>query len=310
MQVLVVAPRGFCAGVARAIAAVESVLATYGPPVYVRRQIVHNAEVISRLSARGARFVDEIDQVPAGAPVVLSAHGSPQWVQEAAPLGGRIVFDAVCPLVDKVHREVRRFLVHGYSVILIGHAGHDEVEGTLGQAAPGEILLVESIDDVSRVRVANAGRVACVSQTTLNPDDVASITRALRARFPGLVVPRTEDVCYASRNRQDAVRWLAGHADLVLVFGSANSSNARRLVEVARAGGAPAQRLDRIGQLDPAWLDRAQTVGITAGASTPEFVVAEAVEWFRLRGAVIREETRAVESLWFAPLGRSPLVLA
>lgn len=308
MQVLVVAPRGFCAGVARAIDTVETALEIYGPPVYVRRQIVHNVGVVANLSARGARFVDEIDEVPPGATVVLSAHGSPRWVQEVAHRGGRTVIDAVCPLVEKVHREVRRFLTAGYAVILIGHAGHDEVEGTLGQAHPGQIQLVETIEDARNVVVANPNRVACVSQTTLNPADVADIAAILGLRFPNLAVPRTEDVCYASRNRQEAVRWLAGRADVVLVFGSANSSNVRRLVEVVQGAGSSAYRIDQIGEVDPRWLAAAETIGITAGASTPEVIIDAALEWFRLRGATICEEVRAVEDVWFAPLNLTEVV--
>jgi 4-hydroxy-3-methylbut-2-enyl diphosphate reductase len=297
-RVVLVAPRGFCAGVVRAVDIVERALQVYGAPVYVRRPIVHNPHVVARLAAKGAIFVQEIDEVPPGALVIFSAHGVAPSVWQAAAARGLDVLDATCPLVTKVHREVRRYLEEGYEVVLIGHAGHDEVVGTLGQA-PGRIHLVERPEDVERLVIANSQRVACVTQTTLSPEDVAPVMAALERRFPGLVRPSTADICFATRNRQDAVRWLAHRVDVVLVLGDTSSSNAQRLREVAAWTGTPAYLVGRITELDPAVLAHARVLGLTAGASTPEELVHEAVTHFRAQGAVVEEVTLQVEHTWF-----------
>jgi 4-hydroxy-3-methylbut-2-enyl diphosphate reductase len=295
-RVLVVRPRGFCAGVVRAIETVERLLERCGPPVFVRRAIVHNRHVVADLAARGAVFVDELDQVPGGALVVLSAHGVSRRVeQQAAELGLRAV-DATCPLVAKVHREVERFAADDYDVVLVGHPGHDEAIGTLGRA-PG-VRLVTHPSDVASLVVRDPDRVACVTQTTLVPGEVDAVVAALRARFPRLLLPPTDDVCYATRNRQRAARWLADRSDVVLVLGDQSSSNGHRLREVA-SDRCPAHLIGSIAELDPAWLSGVKTVGITAAASTPESLVRAAVDFFRARGAVITEEELDVEPTWF-----------
>ncbi|MER3403755.1 MAG: 4-hydroxy-3-methylbut-2-enyl diphosphate reductase [Chloroflexota bacterium] len=297
-RVVLVAPRGFCAGVVRAVDIVERALVVYGAPVYVRRPIVHNSHVVARLAAKGAIFVQEIDEVPPGAIVVFSAHGVAPSVRQAAAARGLDILDATCPLVAKVHREVRCYLQKGYEVVLIGHADHDEVVGTLGQA-PGRIHLVERPEDVNRLGIANFQRVACVTQTTLSPEEVAPIMEALGRRFPGLVQPPTEDICFATRNRQEAVRWLAQQVEIVLVLGDTSSSNAQRLREVALRTGTSAYLIGRITEFDPAVLRHARLVGLTAAASTPEEVVHEAVAHFRAEGAVVEEVTLQVEHTWF-----------
>jgi 4-hydroxy-3-methylbut-2-en-1-yl diphosphate reductase len=269
--VLLPEPRSFCAGVERAIEVVERALDRYGPPVYVRRQIIHNRHVVADLESRGAVFVDEVDDAPEGARLVFSAHGVSPAVEAAAAQRGHAVIDATCPLVAKVHREVRRFAERDHSVVLVGHADHDEVEGTMGEAA--DIRLVSTPEDAAAVDVADPARVAYVTQTTLALDDVADVVGVLRDRFPGLVGPAADDVCYATQNRQDAVRAIAGECDLLLVVGSQNSSNSQRLVEVAERAGCRAHLVDDEREIDLAWLAGAGTVGVTAGASAPSWIV-------------------------------------
>jgi 4-hydroxy-3-methylbut-2-enyl diphosphate reductase len=287
-RVVVVSPRGFCAGVVRAIATVERALAIFPPPVYVRRAIVHNAHVVAGLAAAGAIFVDELDDVPIGSVVVLSAHGAAASVYEQAQRRGLRVIDATCPLVAKVHHEVRRFSDSGYDVFLIGRAGHDEVIGTLGQA-PG-VRLVEPGADVSSLRVNDPARVACVMQTTLSLQDTGPVADRLRERFPTLAEPAAEDVCFATRNRQAAIAWLARRVDVVLVVGDRTSSNSRRLCESARATSTPAYLIGSVAELEDSWLADARVVGVSAGASTPEVVVAGVVDHFRCGGASVEDE--------------------
>jgi 4-hydroxy-3-methylbut-2-enyl diphosphate reductase len=274
--VLLANPRASCAGVERAIEVVERALERYGAPLYVRRQIVHNTHVVRDLERRGAVFVDEVEDVPEGARVVFSAHGVAPAVREAARARELDVIDATCPLVSKVHAEARRFNKAGYTIMLVGHAGHDEIEGTLGEA-PDAIRLVEDIHEAREVDADDPERVAYLTQTTLAVDETSEIVETLRDRFPGLAGPRTDDICYATQNRQDAVRELAAKCDAILVVGSQNSSNSMRLVEVAERAGCPAHLVDGIGDVDPAWLRRVGTVGVTAGASAPERVVQDLV---------------------------------
>ena len=298
-RVLLASPRGYCAGVERAIETVERALEEYGAPVYVRKQIVHNSYVVRELRERGAIFVDSEDEVPEGALIVFSAHGVAPAVRANAARRGLETIDATCPLVTKVHSEARRYAGAGYTVVLVGHAGHEEVEGTMGEA-PGSIVLVESVDDVRRLRVSDPERVAYVTQTTLSVDETAEIVAALRRRFPQAHAPEKEDICYATTNRQQAVKELLAHVDVLLVIGSDNSSNSKRLVEVARAAGVPAYLVDRADEVDEAWLADAETVGLTAGASAPELLVEEACDWFRERGVVeICELKPARENVFF-----------
>jgi 4-hydroxy-3-methylbut-2-enyl diphosphate reductase len=296
-RVVVVSPRGFCAGVVRAIATVERALMTFPLPVYVRRAIVHNAHVVARLEAAGATFVEELDEVPAGSVVVLSAHGVPASVYEQARARRLQVVDATCPLVAKVHREVRQFAHQGFDVVLIGHAGHDEVLGTLGQAP--SVRLIESRSDVSHLFVENVDRIACVTQTTLSPADVTPVINQLRERFPALVEPRASDICFATRNRQDAIAWLARKVDVVLVVGDSTSSNSRRLRETAQAGGASAHLIGGLPELNDRWLVAAESVGVSAGASTPEHLVAEVVDHLSRQGAVVQQEVFLDEHVSF-----------
>jgi 4-hydroxy-3-methylbut-2-enyl diphosphate reductase len=275
MEVLLAAPRSFCAGVERAVDMVDQALHLHGPPVYVRRQIVHNAHVVARLEARGAIFVDELDQVPDGATVVFSAHGVAPAVRDDAARRGLGVIDATCPLVTKVHTEARRFAARGDTVLLIGHAGHDEIEGTLGQV-PG-IRLVSSAAEAATVEVANPRRVSYLTQTTLAADETAAVVGVLKARFPGLTGPDTDDICYATTNRQQAVAAIAASCDVVLVVGSANSSNSQRLVEVARRHGTPGHLIEDAGEIRPEWLAGVRAVGLTAGASAPPHLVDEVI---------------------------------
>ncbi len=284
-RVVLVSPRGFCAGVARAISGVERALAVFGAPVYVRRAIVHNARVVARLAAAGAVVVDELDEVPRGSVVVLSAHGVAASVGDEAMSRDLRVIDATCPLVAKVHQEVRRFRRLGYDVVLVGHPGHDEVIGTLGQAAG--VRLVEHASDVAGLRVVHPNRVACVTQTTLSRDDARPVIDRLRQRFPALAQPAEPDVCYATRNRQAAVAWLARNVDVVVVVGDPTSSNSRRLREVAGATGTPAYLIASLAELQDGWLVNARVVGVSAGASTPEDLVAEVVEHLCRNGAVL-----------------------
>lgn len=297
-RVVLVAPRGFCAGVARAVALVEWALATLPHPVYVRRAIVHNRSVLARLRDAGACFVDDLDEVPAGATVIFSAHGVGPSVRDQAARRNLRVIDATCPLVGKVHREVRRFADEGMDVILVGHAGHDEVIGTMGQAAG--VQLVESVTDADRVRVANPDRVACVTQTTLSQADVAPILKRLRRRFPAMVTPASNDICYATRNRQAAVGWLAGSVDAVVVVGDRTSSNSLRLVEVARAAGAPAHLIGSAGELEDEWFRTATTIGVTAGASTPDGDIHDVVSRLCRDGAHLERRTLVREHVAFA----------
>jgi 4-hydroxy-3-methylbut-2-enyl diphosphate reductase len=270
-------PRGFCAGVERAIAIVERAIERFGAPIYVRHEVVHNKYVVDNLRAKGAVFVDELDQVPDGATVIFSAHGVSKAVQEEAARRELRVFDATCPLVTKVHLEVARQRAQGREVVMIGHKGHPEVEGTMGQCPDG-MHLVESVGDVSRLTLADPNRVAYVTQTTLSVDDAAAIVAALRERFPAIVGPRKDDICYATQNRQDAVTRLTKACDVVIVVGSPNSSNSNRLREVATQGGARGYLVDRAAELDPGWFVNARAIGVTAGASAPEVLVAEVIE--------------------------------
>ena len=284
-RVLLASPRGYCAGVERAIETVEQALEAYGPPVYVRRQIVHNVHVVRDLEERGAVFVESEREVPEGELVVFSAHGVAPSVREAADRRRLQTIDATCPLVTKVHSEARQFAALGYSILLIGHAGHDEIEGTLGEA-PDAIQLVQSVAEAEVVVPARPSRVAYLTQTTLSVDETDGIVEVLRRRFPGIVGPRKDDICYATSNRQRAVKALLPEVDLVLVIGSENSSNSQRLVEVARAAGVSAHLIEDESAIDSAWLEGVESVGLTSGASAPERLVRSVCEWFAARGAV------------------------
>jgi 4-hydroxy-3-methylbut-2-enyl diphosphate reductase len=293
MQIILANPRGFCAGVERAIAIVERALEKFGAPIYVRHEVVHNRYVVDGLKAKGAVFVEELAEVPDGATVIFSAHGVPQSVRIEAEKRGLKVFDATCPLVTKVHLEVARLHKQGYEIVMIGHKGHPEVEGTMGQAT-GPMYLVENVADVATLKVpegtqsAGAGDtapLAYVTQTTLSVDDARVIVHALMARFPKIVGPRKDDICYATQNRQDAVKAMAGKVDVVIVVGSKNSSNSNRLREVAAIGGIPAYLVDGADQIDAAWLAANARVGVTAGASAPEVLVNGVVERIRALGA-------------------------
>ncbi len=285
MKVWLAEPRGFCAGVDRAIEIVERALEVFGAPVHVRHEIVHNRHVVESLRAKGAVFVEEVDDAPDGAVLIFSAHGVSRAVRERAAARGLRVIDATCPLVTKVHLELLRHVEAGRQVILIGHAGHPEVEGTMGQAPEGAVLLVEHAEDVARLAVRDPERLAYVTQTTLSVDDAAQVADALRRRFPGIVGPRRDDICYATTNRQQAVKVLAGRCDVVLVIGSANSSNSNRLREVAERHGARAYLIDDASMIDPAWLRDVADVGVTAGASAPETLVQGIVARLRDLGA-------------------------
>jgi 4-hydroxy-3-methylbut-2-en-1-yl diphosphate reductase len=300
-RVLLAKPRGYCAGVDRAVQAVEVALELYGAPVYVRKQIVHNAHVVASLEARGAVFVEEAGEVPVGAVVVFSAHGVAPQVREEARARGLRTVDATCPLVTKVHNEARRFAAQGYDILLIGHAGHEEVAGTAGEA-PAHIRLVEGPGEAAGARVRDPAKVAWLSQTTLSVDETQQTVAALRQRFPLLADPPSDDICYATQNRQAAVKAIAGRSDLVLVVGSVNSSNSVRLVEVAReAGAAAAYLVEDAGALRPAWLEGVRTVGLTSGASVPEGLVAGMLARLADSGFDQVEEVEAVpERMQFA----------
>ena len=300
-EVVVAAPRGYCAGVDRAVITVEKALAAYGAPVYVRKQIVHNRHVVEDLEARGAIFVDELEQVPLGARVVFSAHGVSPAVHAEAQERGLKTIDATCPLVTKVHQEAKRFARDDREILLIGHAGHEEVEGTTGEA-PEHITLVQSPEDVDRLEVKDPGKLAWLSQTTLSVDETLETVNRLRTRFPLLMDPPSDDICYATTNRQLAVKQIAADSDLVIVVGSANSSNSVRLVEVAlEAGAKTAYRVDNAGEIDPAWLDGVSSIGVTSGASVPENLVQGVLDYLVERGyPVAREERLTEESLVFA----------
>ncbi len=292
MLAILAKPRGFCAGVERAIRAVELALERFGPPVYVRKEIVHNMHVVQRLRAAGATFVDELDEVPSGAVAILSAHGSPPEVYAEAQRRGLRLIDATCPLVRKVHVEVRRYVKRGYRIILIGHAGHDEVIGTMGQA-PADTVLVENLTDVERLNLGPHEKGVILTQTTLSQDDTRHLIDALLRRFPQLELPPSEDICYATQNRQTAVKALCDRIDLLLVVGSQNSSNSRRLTEVARSRGVSAYLVDGPEDIDRAWLDGVTRVGVTSGASAPEDVVQSVLAFLRNCGVSQVEEVDA-----------------
>lgn len=289
MNVVLANPRGFCAGVDRAIDIVNKALDVLGPPVYVRHEVVHNRFVVETLRRRGAVFVDELNEVPDNQAVIFSAHGVSQAVREEADQRGLNVLDATCPLVTKVHLAVARYCREGYSVVLIGHRGHPEVEGTMGQfrcgSSTGTISLIESVDDVASLHVSDPQKVAFVTQTTLSMDDTATIIEALQRRFPDIRGPKSNDICYATQNRQDAVKTLAANCDLILVVGSRNSSNSNRLRELAEKEGTPAHLIDGADDIDPAWITAASVVGVTAGASAPEVLVSGVIERLRALGA-------------------------
>jgi 4-hydroxy-3-methylbut-2-en-1-yl diphosphate reductase len=292
-RVLLAAPRGYCAGVDRAVETVERALDRYGAPVYVRKEIVHNKHVVEELSRRGAIFVEQESEVPEGELVVFSAHGVAPVVHENAAARSLRTIDATCPLVTKVHVSARRFAAQGYTIIMIGHEGHEEVEGTTGEA-PDSIVLIETADEVETLEVADPDKVAFITQTTLSVDETAEVIAALRAKFPGIVSSKSDDICYATTNRQIAVKQLARECDLVLVIGSTNSSNSNRLVEVAREHGARSHLIDNHAQVREEWLEGVETVGITSGASAPEELVEQLVELFRERGAEDVSELRTV----------------
>ena len=277
MQIELANPRGFCAGVDRAIQTVEGALTKYGTPIYVRHAVVHNRSVVADLSERGVVFVDDLDEVPDKATVILSAHGVSRAVIQEASRRRLNVYDATCPLVTKVHAEVRRFRAEGKEVVMIGHAGHPEVEGTLGQSDSG-IYLVEDLNGVNELQVKSPANLAYVTQTTLSVDDTTRIVTALRTRFPAIDGPRKGDICYATQNRQDAIRSIAKRADVVLVLGSSTSSNSNRLREVAAESGADAHLIDDVSEIQPEWLERCELVGVTAGASAPEKLVVEVID--------------------------------
>ncbi|KYC29225.1 1-hydroxy-2-methyl-2-(E)-butenyl 4-diphosphate reductase, 4Fe-4S protein [Sterolibacterium denitrificans] len=302
-RILLANPRGFCAGVERAIAIVERALAKFGAPIYVHHEVVHNRYVVDDLRAKGAIFVDSLDEVPAGATLIFSAHGVSRTVSETAQARGFRIFDATCPLVTKVHVEVARMHDNEREIVMIGHRGHPEVEGTMGQVAGG-IHLVENLADVARLEIRNPERLSYVTQTTLSVDDAATIVAALRQRFPDIQGPKKDDICYATQNRQDAVKQLASQCDVVIVVGSQNSSNSNRLREVAENLGTPAYLVDAAGQLEPAWFAGKSRVGLTAGASAPEVLVEEIIAQLRRWGvSSVQPLTGVVENTAF-PLPR------
>jgi 4-hydroxy-3-methylbut-2-enyl diphosphate reductase len=284
MDVLLANPRGFCAGVERAIEIVERALEQFGAPIYVRHEIVHNKTVVESLRAKGAVFVEELDEVPAGGTVIFSAHGVSKAVQAEADRRGLKVFDATCPLVTKVHVEVAKMLRQGYEIVMIGHHGHPEAEGTMGQSAAG-MHLVETLEEVAALQVAAPDKLAYVTQTTLSVDDATAMVAALRQRFPAIRGPKRDDICYATQNRQDAVKFMAPQCDVVIVVGSPNSSNSNRLREVAEHIGAKAYMVDSAADLRPEWIAGKRRVGVTAGASAPEVLVSELVERLKALGA-------------------------
>jgi len=298
-EVLLAQPRGFCAGVDRAIAVVERALSLHGAPIYVRHEIVHNKHVVEDLRAKGAVFVEELSEVPAGGTVIFSAHGVSLQVREEAESRGLRVFDATCPLVTKVHIEVSRMREQGREVVMIGHRGHPEAEGTMGQSGSG-MYLVETEADVAQLSVRDPANLAYVTQTTLSMDDAARIVSALKARFPSILGPKKDDICYATQNRQDAVKVMAPRCDVVIVVGSTNSSNSNRLREVAENLGKRAYLVDSAAQLRPQWLQGAKTVGVTAGASAPEVLVQEVVSALKMLGAArVRELDGITENVTF-----------
>jgi len=303
-EILLANPRGFCAGVDRAIAIVERALATHGAPIYVRHEIVHNKFVVEDLRGKGAVFVEELAEVPEGGTVIFSAHGVSLAVRREAEARGLRVFDATCPLVTKVHVEVAKMRDQGREVVMIGHEGHPEAEGTLGQSADG-MYLVETEEDVARLAVRDPDRLAYVTQTTLSMDDAARIVAALRERFPAIVGPKKDDICYATQNRQDAVKFLAPQCDVVIVVGSPNSSNSNRLREVATNLGREAYLVDRADEVRPEWIAGARTIGVTAGASAPEVLVRDVVNRLQALGASRVRELEGIEEAVTFPLPKS-----
>ena len=293
MDILLANPRGFCAGVDRAIAIVEQALSRFGPPIYVRHEVVHNRFVVDDLQRKGAVFVEVLDEIPDGATVIFSAHGVPRSVRVAAEARGLNVFDATCPLVTKVHVEIAKMHDQGREIVMIGHAGHPEVEGTMGQC-DGGVYLVESVDDVEALDVRDPSLLAYVTQTTLSVDDAAAIVAALKARFPDIVGPKKDDICYATQNRQDAVKFMSPRVDVVIVVGSPNSSNSNRLREVAANRGVPSYMVDNATELLPEWVEGRQRVGVSAGASAPELLVAQVIERLRALGAASVTELSGV----------------
>ncbi|TVR84013.1 MAG: 4-hydroxy-3-methylbut-2-enyl diphosphate reductase [Rhodospirillales bacterium] len=294
LRVVLAKPRGFCAGVERAIEIVERALEIYGPPVYVRHEIVHNKHVVETLRSQGAIFVEELDEVPDGAVTVFSAHGVAETVEHEARLRGLPVIDATCPLVSKVHKEGQNHADKGREVILIGHAGHPEVEGTMGRI-PGGVYLVSTVDEVAALQVRNPSALAYVTQTTLSVDDTRDVIAALRARFPAIVGPDVRDICYATQNRQQAARDIATQVDLLLVVGARNSSNSNRLREIGTQLGVPSYLIDDASALEPAWLDGVSSVGVTAGASAPEELVQALIDRLRDFGSVEVDELSGIE---------------
>lgn len=300
-EILLAEPRGFCAGVDRAIEIVERAIAKFGAPIYVRHEIVHNTFVVNDLKTRGAIFIEELDDVPPGATLVFSAHGVSQAVQQEAQRRGFQIFDATCPLVSKVHVEVAKLAKEGYEFIMIGHKGHPEVEGTMGQLDHG-IHLVEEVEDVARVQPAQTELLAVVTQTTLSVDDAAAIMAAVKERFPQIRVPKQQDICYATQNRQDAVKVLSPQVDVVIVVGSPTSSNSNRLRELAARLGTPAYMVDNASELDPAWFDGVARVGLTAGASAPEVLVREVIDRIKALGATSVRTMNGIEETVKFPL--------
>ncbi len=300
LKLLIAAPRGFCAGVDRAIEIVERALEKLGAPVYVRHEIVHNRYVVDGLKAKGAIFVEELDEVPDGAPVIFSAHGVPKSVPTAATARGLEWLDATCPLVSKVHRQAERQIKEGRHIVFIGHAGHPEVIGTFGQVPEGTMTLVETVDDVTNLALPKETPLAFLTQTTLSVDDTAEVIEALKTRVPDIVAPKAEDICYATSNRQMAVKQIAPLCDLVIVIGAPNSSNSKRLVEVAERQGARARMIQRAAEIDPEWLDDVSSLGVTAGASAPEELVREVIDHLAQFRQIEREEViTARESITF-----------
>jgi len=300
LRVMIAAPRGFCAGVDRAVTIVEMAIARFGAPVYVRHEIVHNKFVVDALKAKGAIFVEELTEVPDGVPVIFSAHGVPKAVPAEAAARGLNYLDATCPLVSKVHRQAERLVEAGLHILFVGHAGHPEVIGTFGQVAPGTMTLIETLADAETVVVANPGAVGFLTQTTLSVDDTAAIVGELQRRFPAIIGPKGEDICYATSNRQTAVKRIAAACDLVLVIGAVNSSNSQRLREVAERAGARAYLIQRAADLDWGWFDGVTTLGVTAGASAPELLVQELLLLLQTRfGIAVEEITSAVEDVVF-----------
>ena len=301
VEILLAEPRGFCAGVDRAIEIVERALEKFGPPIYVRHEIVHNTYVVDDLKAKGAIFIEDLSEVPRGSTLVFSAHGVSKAVQEEARVRGLEIFDATCPLVNKVHIEVAKLAREGYEFIMIGHKGHPEVEGTMGQVDHG-IHLVEDVDDVAQVQPLQADKLAVVTQTTLSVDDAAQIKAALRERFPKIREPKQQDICYATQNRQDAVKVMSGQVDVLIVVGSPTSSNSNRLAELARKLGVDSYMVDTAADLQPQWLDGRSRVGLTAGASAPEVLVEQVIARIKSLGAVSVRKMDGIEETVKFPL--------